>query len=264
MKSAALSVLIVCGLCAGAGAGTFDCVIEPSRVVKVSAGSAGLLASVKVEVGDWVKKGQLLAELESQIDEPALEVAKLRAADEFNTKGLKLERDFLRRKLARLTTLNQSSLVSDETREETEASLAKLEAAIEQSELAHRIALAELSRAQAVLDQRRVFSPIDGVIVERHLSEGEFLAEQDYVVVISQLDPLNIRAFLPVDAVDLVDLGQTATVEPEPPVSGRYAAQIVAIDRVFDVASGTFGIVLQLTNDGGALPAGLKCQLTLN
>lgn len=259
-----LALLMACMLAPTAHAQSFDCVLEPSRTVQVSAGSAGLLASVKVEAGDWVTRGQVLAELDSQLEKTALDIAKLRADDEFNAKGLKLERDFLRRKLARLTTLNQSSLVSDEAREETEASLAKLEAAIEQAELAHRIALAELARAQAVLDQRRVVSQIDGVIVERRLSEGEFLAEQDHVVTVSQMDPLNVRAFLPVAAFPRVTLDQTATITPEPPMSGQYPARVVTIDRVFDVASGTFGLILQLPNDGGALPAGLKCQVTLN
>ena len=53
----------------------------------------------------------------------------------------------------------------------------------------------------------------------------------------------------------------TLTVTPEAPLSGTFSAQVDVIDRVFDAASGTFGIRLTLPNPGNAIPAGHRCEV---
>ena len=52
-----------------------------------------------------------------------------------------------------------------------------------------------------------------------------------------------------------------AEVSPEDPIGGKYAAVVTVVDQVFDAASGTIGIRLDLPNPGYALPAGLKCKV---
>ena len=52
-----------------------------------------------------------------------------------------------------------------------------------------------------------------------------------------------------------------ATVRPEAPVGGSYAAKIVVVDRVLDSASGTFGVRLELSNEDRKLPAGARCRV---
>jgi hypothetical protein len=50
-------------------------------------------------------------------------------------------------------------------------------------------------------------------------------------------------------------------VYPEEPVGSRYTATVTVVDRVFDAASGTIGVRLEVPNPQYALPAGLKCQV---
>jgi hypothetical protein len=65
---------------------------------------------------------------------------------------------------------------------------------------------------------------------------------------------------LPVEAYGKVKPGAKVEVLPEAPVGGKYQASVVVIDRVFDAASGTFGVRLELPNRGRKLPAGLRCR----
>jgi hypothetical protein len=46
-----------------------------------------------------------------------------------------------------------------------------------------------------------------------------------------------------------------------PPVGGVYKAVVTVVDQVFDAASGTIGVRLELPNPDYAIPAGLKCQV---
>ena len=50
-------------------------------------------------------------------------------------------------------------------------------------------------------------------------------------------------------------------VEPAAPVTGGYVAVVTVVDRVFDAASGSFGVRLSLPNGDGALPAGHRCKV---
>ena len=44
-------------------------------------------------------------------------------------------------------------------------------------------------------------------------------------------------------------------------VGGEYEAVVKVVDNVFDPASRTFGVRLNLDNSDYSLPAGLRCQL---
>jgi hypothetical protein len=50
-------------------------------------------------------------------------------------------------------------------------------------------------------------------------------------------------------------------VVPEEPIGGVYKGKITIVDRVFDTASSTFGVRLELPNPNYALPAGLRCRI---
>jgi hypothetical protein len=54
--------------------------------------------------------------------------------------------------------------------------------------------------------------------------------------------------------------GDEATVLPDQPLGGQYAAKVVIVDPVIDAASGTFGVRLLLPNSDWRLPAGLRCR----
>lgn len=52
-----------------------------------------------------------------------------------------------------------------------------------------------------------------------------------------------------------------AQVEPHAPVTGTYEATVTVVDRVFDSASGSFGVRLTMANQGGTLLAGHRCRV---
>ncbi|NJO17210.1 MAG: biotin/lipoyl-binding protein [Thioploca sp.] len=56
-----------------------DCIIEPHKTVEVSSATTGVLASVLVDRGEQVKKGQLLARLQSGVEEASVNLAEIQA-----------------------------------------------------------------------------------------------------------------------------------------------------------------------------------------
>jgi RND family efflux transporter MFP subunit len=127
-----------------------------------------------------------------------------------------------------------------------------------------QLAQLELERSQATLDQRTIRSPIDGIVTEKKLSAGEFVNQEGYIVTLARLDPLNVEVFLPVIHYKQVRVGMEGSVHPEPPIENTYAAKISIVDRVFDPASGTFGVRLSLPNPGNVLPGGQRCKVSFD
>jgi membrane fusion protein (multidrug efflux system) len=130
-----------------------------------------------------------------------------------------------------------------------------------QAELSNRrLADLELQKTSAEVAVRTIKSPINGVVVERYMSPGEF-PKQERILKLAQIDPLRIEAYLPMSMLGKVAVGMEAQIKPEEPVTGTYRAKVTVVDRVVDAASGTLGVRLELPNSELKLPAGLKCTV---
>jgi RND family efflux transporter MFP subunit len=262
------SLVLSTVLLIGAGAGSLraedlGCVIQPSRVIDVSTAVEGVLSRVAVEKGDRVEKGQVVAALQSDVERATVELAEIRAGMEAQVNARKAQLASAKRKLDRSAELSDKSYISSEMLDEikTDYEVARLnyEDALENK----RLAAAELNRARAQYRLRIIESPIDGIVTERFLSEGEFAQAQD-ILRIASIDPLHIEAVAPIDLYGAIEPGMQAEVRPEAPLTGRYSATVEIVDRVVDAASGLFRIRLVLPNSEGALPAGIECRVSFD
>jgi RND family efflux transporter MFP subunit len=247
-----------------ASAATFDCVMDPVLTVKVGSPVTSVLSEVMVDRGDIVKKGQPIARIESAVEQAAVATNEARAAStaEIEAKQALLEQKngVLKRKLE-LQAHNVGSAQDVDTAQ-AEYNVAKADVALAQ--LNHKMAELELERSRALLEQRTIRSPFDGVVVERALGPGEFVRMDANVVTLAKIHPLNVEAYLPVRYFGTIKVGDSANVHPDDPVGGDHSAKVSIVDQVFDAASGTFGVRLTLPNPGNLLPGGLRCRVTFN
>jgi len=237
-----------------------DCLIEPSQVVTVSMPVEGLLDTVTVDRGDRVKKGQVLATLESSVERATVAVARARAAMEAPNKSNQVRIDFGDRRLTRTELAYKEGGVPLKEVDEAETSKILAEIGLLEARENKRLAEVELERAEAALALRTIPSPVRGVVMQRFLSPGEF-AKQAPILKLAQIDPLYVEVIAPVAILGKIAVGMRADVMPEAPVGGVHAARVKVVDQVVDAASGTFGVRLELPNPGYRLPAGLRCKV---
>lgn len=240
--------------------GPYDCLIEPRRVVELASALSAVVDRVHVERSDVVEAGQVVVELESDVERAAVEVAAARAkmAGSVRAREATLELGVSRRQ--RATDLHQSRVVSADAVEqaETEAELAQAE--LEQATDQMRLWELQLDEAEERLDRRILRSPISGVVIERHKSAGE-IAKEETLLTIAEIDPLRVRVIVPAAAFGHIDDGMRAEVHPELPDVGVQVASVDIIDRVIDPTSGTFGVWLELPNADRSIPSGLRCHV---
>jgi RND family efflux transporter MFP subunit len=242
---------------------SFDCVIDPSEVVKLGSPITGVLAEVKVNRGDVVTRGQPVAALESSIEAAAVRLNRFRAESTAKINAQEERLKLARSRVERFGAPRGLVVTQDKYEElQAEARIAEQELLREQQD--RQLSQLELERSQATLDQRTIHSTVDGIVTEKKLSAGEFVNQEGYVVTVSRLDPLYVEVFLPVIYYKQVRVGMEGSVRPAPPIENTYTAGISVVDHVFDPASGTFGVRLTLPNPGNTLPGGQRCKVTFD
>jgi membrane fusion protein (multidrug efflux system) len=249
---------------AAASQASFDCVTEPSLTVKLGSPVASILDSVAVDRGDTVKAGQVVAHIQSSVEEAVVAANKIRAesmAEIAAKQAVLIQKTAM---LSRKLVLGEKRFAStqDVDTAKAEHDVAKQDLAL--AELNHQMAQIELQRSEAELALRTIRSPIDGIVTQRSLGPGEFAGQEATIVSIARIDPLYVETYLPVSYYKFIKPGEMATVRPSDPFAGDRQAKVDVIDQVFDAASGTFGVRLELPNPHNAVPAGLRCQVAFD
>ena len=210
--------------------------LEAEREAQVVAKTSGVLLRLRVEEGDKVAAGQVLAELDPE--RPKLQLAQAAA----NLK--RLQNDF-----RRAQEMFQSRLVSSEQFDKVRFDLETQQAAYDLAEL-------ELSYTHIV-------APIDGVISERMVKEGNLIQLHQPLFRIDDFDPLL--------AVLNVPERELAILRPELPVAmavdalaGKsFVGAIARVSPVVDAQTGTFRVTAEFRDPSGQLKSGMFGRLNV-
>ncbi len=236
-----------------------DCVINPSIVADLGSSIPGVLSTVLVDRSDFIQSGEIVATLESGVNTAALELARTRAALTAEIDLRRLNTAFGQRQYKRVEDLFSKKVISSKDMDQTETELKLTRLQLRQARDNQKLAQLEVARAREVLEQHSIRSPISGVIMDRFKTVGEYIDDQP-VVRVAQLSPLHVEVIVPVQQLGKIQKGMMADVWSDA-VGGKWQAQVSRVDRVADVASGTYGVRLTLDNPDYKIPAGLRCRI---
>jgi macrolide-specific efflux system membrane fusion protein len=171
--------------------------LEPKEYVDVGVQVSGQLKKIHVEIGDSVKTGALIAEIDPAVYESRV------AADEAQLKSLRAQlaeqkatADFAQKTLGRNHRLIKEKAISLEALDDSQtavkvaqAKVASIHAQIEQASSA-------LEGDKANLSYTKIYAPMDGTVVSQPVREGQTLnANQTapVVVQVANLDVMTVR-----------------------------------------------------------------------
>jgi RND family efflux transporter MFP subunit len=172
---------------------------------------------------------------------------------------------FSKKKLNRRQELASQKLMSMQDSEDTESELRVAEAELQIAKENRQIAHLELQQQNSLLDLRTIRSPVDGVVVDQGVFQGEVFepgSNKKYILKVAEMNPLKIHVILPKNLFGKLKKGMIANISPEIPQGRNYSAKVNMIDRLIDAASGTFVIFLEMPNPKFEIPAGVKCTVT--
>lgn len=238
-----------------------ECLIEPMVVLSLGSETQGLIEVLEADRGARVQAGEVVARLKSNVERSRVEQARKRARMRGEITARQADLKLAGLVLSRSRDLHGKSLISVQELDEARAQYQVAQAALQQAQDNADQLEMELLRARALLEQRFIRSPVDGVVVEHSAFAGEFVQDNP-IMTIAQLDPLRVEVVLPLEEFGKYRSGDLASVQPE--LGGEpVLARVDVVDPLLDAASGTFGIRLLLDNADGKLVAGQKCTVTI-
>ncbi len=137
--------------------------IEPVTEVEVGTQVSGIIAKLYADYNSTVKEGQIIAEMDKVTLESDL--ASARATYD----GNKAEYVYQEKNYQRSKGLHDKNLISDTEYEQAEYNYAMARSAFENSEAA-------LAKAERNLSYATIASPIDGIVIDRAVEEGQTVA----------------------------------------------------------------------------------------
>ncbi|RDD62458.1 efflux RND transporter periplasmic adaptor subunit [Ferruginivarius sediminum] len=238
--------------------------IEPTDEVEISSELSGMIEEVLVDYNDRVEKGQRLArldtdKLEAQVRHArATLMAREAAVDEARATVAEKAADFERmRQLAAKDFASQQTLdAARAAHERAKAGLASAQADVE-------VARADLNVDETNLAKACICSPIDGVVLDRNVDPGQYVATSLQAPVLFTLADDLRRMELQVD-VDEADVGQvregqqaTFTVDAYP--DRTFPARISEVRYAPETVEGvvTYTAVLSIDNSDLSLRPGM-------
>src|ERR1700674_3321885 len=115
MRATGLLIVALSGLVSlGARAEGLGCLIQPYQEADIGSQVVGVIERVLVERGDFVKKGQPVAQLNANVERAALQSAKLRAEATADLRAAASNHEFAQKKKVRTEDLYQKNFISQQ------------------------------------------------------------------------------------------------------------------------------------------------------
>lgn len=237
-------------------AGRID--FDEQRLARIGATVTGRVTDIDALLGQSVKKGEVLARLNSsELSSQQLAYLKARAQLELN-----------RRNAERAKALFDADVIgaAELQRRESEfqISVAESRAAADQLQLlgVSRAAIDRLGKQGAVDSVTPVTATMDGVVVERKLAQGQVVQPADALFVVADLSRLWAVAEVPEQQVSQVKTGQTVSIEVPALGNEKLAGKLIFVGQTIDPETRTVLVRTELDNREGRLkPAMLASML---
>ena len=210
--------------------------LVPVAEAEVAAKTSGIAMRVLADVGDAVRAGQPLVQIDR--DRAALQVAQADA------QVRKLEANY--RRAAQLATQQMVSANDVD----------QLRFDLENARAQHRLARLELSYGTVV-------APISGVVAARMIKAGNFVQINSTVFKLVDNSRLEATLNVPERDIELLRVGQPVTLGVDALPGKTFDGAITRIAPLIDAGSGTFRVICSF-DGGGLLQAGMFGRIRIN
>jgi RND family efflux transporter MFP subunit len=232
--------------------------------VELASQRAGVVAQVLVEVGQHVKKGQLLARLDDRQLRAELESQQAKAASiDADLKNWSALVKVAEADERRADGMWEAQLITkealDHAKYKTVAS--RYEAEREGENLRHA------QQAAVALDlelaKTRIVAPFDGVVARRYVRTGQKVADNDRLFWLVGGTPLKVHFMLPERMLERVRVGSSVQLAAVALPEQKAEATIVALSPVVDPGTGTLEAIAQLQHPAPQMRLGMTVQLSI-
>lgn len=209
------------------------------------------VSAVHVKIGDFVREGQVLIEMQQKLMQALVDQALS------NLSRTKTDLDYSKLNYRRLSNLYHQHLIA---KVELEAGDEK----VKQAQYQYASAVQELEKAAQDLNCATLKSPIAGIVLERPINLAETPKRDDLLVSLGVIDSIFMMAKVAEEKVSYVQSGMSAEVLFDSFPNEPFKGNIVKIDPNTDPKTRTFVAFIQIPNKDFKLTPGLSGFARIN
>jgi RND family efflux transporter MFP subunit len=230
--------------------------IQAIEETPIYARANGYLRRRLVDIGDQVRGGQLLAEIET----PELDQQLMQARANLQQARATLE---LARIMAeRWDELERRERVARQEADQQRSALAVSQATFNAAQATVNAQEANVRQLETMQSFRRVTAPFDGIITARHVEAGALITAGSntttpQLFTVARIDTLRIYVNVPQPIVPSMQPGQTAQVLVQEFPQRSFTGQVIRTANALDPASRTLLTEVQLSNRDATLLPGM-------
>lgn len=228
--------------------------IEPWESVNIMPDISGKVKKIYVDNGDYVNKGQILAELDTRSMGLRLQQAKAAlsvAESNYNDASKNWDR---------IKTLFERGTVSSQQYEKAQLGYESSKAQLEQAK-------ASLDIAQYQLDVSIMTAPFSGIITSKNMNEQETINPMmpggQGVLTLADLSKVKVHAAIPENQFRDVSAGLEAFLDVDAYPDELFTGTVSKIDPTADPMSRTFGVEIVVPNENMLLRSGMFARVNL-
>jgi RND family efflux transporter MFP subunit len=225
--------------------------IQAQDVVSITPQVSNRVVKIHVDLGDNVSQGQIMAELYDLPYRDAVEQARaqIRQAE------AALDRDSTQ--FARQQELFERNLISRSEFDNTRAAYLNSRAQFES-------AVASLTQSRENLENTRIISPVNGVVLNRMIAEGDIASTGQAIYEVANLTGFETRLFLPLQDWELVQNGQQVTMSLSSRTGDIATGVVSRKSAQLNSATGLGEVVITLTETASPIYQGALVQARIN
>lgn len=209
---------------------TYTSTVQPYVKNNIVPQTAGRITKINVEVGDRVKKGQILAE----IDKVQLQQAQLQLHN------AEVE-------LSRLKALYEAGGLSKSD--------------LDAIELQYNVAKTQVDN---LIENTTLLSPIDGVITARNYDAGDMYAMSAPIFTVEQIKPVKLLVAISESDYSKVKKGDKVSIKADAFPDLTFDGKVERIYPTIDPATRTFNVEVVVPNNYSTLRPGMFTRVTVN
>ncbi|HWP01506.1 MAG TPA: efflux RND transporter periplasmic adaptor subunit [Methylococcus sp.] len=233
---------------------------EYRRVARIGATVTGRVTRIEAATGQWVQRGQTLAVLNStEFSETQREFLKAAAQKQLNQVIVERARQLYESGVISELELQRrnSELMQSETEYHAAADQLRVLGMSDES-------VARLEKTRSIQPLVPVVSSIDGIVMERHVSQGMVVQPADVLFVVADLSRLWVVAEVPEQQAEWARVGQQVEAEIPALSDRRVKGHLVYVAPTVDPETRTVTVRMETDNPDGLIKPEMLASMLIS
>jgi len=223
--------------------------VEPIKSSLIASEIPGIVESYPVKEGDFVKKGDVISELRTNV----LNIRVTEAKDAAREAEARYQ--LAQQNLARLTKLHEKGVAS---RQQLDGALSERDAWSARKAMFQD----QLKKQQYDLEVSKILAPFNGYITRKETEVGQWIVEGGPVAELIDIDKVDITVDVPEHYISRIKRGDIATINFDAVPGVLVEGEITSIVPQADESARTFPVKVEIPNENHLIRSGMVARVS--